>query len=80
MFPLFSILTNRIQIGRRCCLAAVLICLILPGCANLNLRGEAFPESETWSLGGQARGSDGTSESRAFSNKARQIDKNFPAR
>lgn len=50
------------------------------GCANLNLRGEAFPRDETYDWSRHVRPADENVELFGFSNKARQIERNCGAR
>lgn len=77
MFRSLFSLVDRFLLGRRGCLALLLVCLGLAGCSNLDLRGERFSDNELSNLAGEMRHSDATASSDAFSNKARQIDKNL---
>ena len=76
MFRSILTLFRTIWTGRWRGLALLVACLGLSGCTNLDLRGQGFPESELTNWVGQVRRSDTTGRSFAFSNKARQIDKN----
>ena len=72
-----SILVDRLPLGRWCCLALLAACLGTSGCANLNLRGEYFPDNDLANLARQMRQVDELGPSDAFSNKARQIDRDL---
>ncbi len=56
------------------------ICLVVSGCANLNLRGDGFPKDETYDWTNRVRPADENAELFGFSNKARQIERNCGAR
>jgi hypothetical protein len=77
MFGFLSILVDRFLLGRCGCLAVLVVCLGMSGCSNLNLRGERFSDNELSDLAGELRQTDATGPSDAFSNKARQIDRNL---
>jgi len=77
MFSSFSTLVDRLLLGRWCWCAALVACLGMSGCTNLNLRGGSFPENDLSSWGRQMRGADALGLSQAFSNKARQIDRDL---
>lgn len=77
MFGSLLTLVDRLPFGRWCCLAVLAVCLGVSGCTNLNLRGDGFTDNELSNLAGQIRGGDQTVQSDAFSNKARQIDRNL---
>jgi len=77
MFRSLSTLLARLPLGRCCSVAALAACLGISGCTNLNLRGERFPENELSTWAREVRGADETSPSYAFSNKAREIDRNL---
>jgi hypothetical protein len=57
-----------------------LACLGFVGCAGFNARGDGFPKDETFDSVGKARPVDQTVDSFGFSNKARQIERDFGAR
>ena len=76
MFRSLSILLDRFALGRWCCLATLVACLGM-GCTSLNLRGEGFRENELSGWARQARQAEDLGPSRAFSNKARQIDRDL---
>jgi len=69
-------LLDRFALGRWCCLATLVACLGM-GCTSLNLRGEGFRENELSGWARQARQAEDLGPSRAFSNKARQIDRDL---
>ena len=77
MFVSLLTLVDRLPFGRWCCLALLAVCLGVSGCTNLNLRGEGFPDNDLSDLAGQIRRGDQDVHSDAFSNKARQIDRNL---
>ena len=77
MFPSLSTLVDRLPLGRWCWCAALVACLGMSGCTNLNLRGDSVAENELSGFAAQLRGADGLGPSHAFSNKARQIDMNL---
>lgn len=60
------------------------LCLLggmaLGGCASMDLRGEPFPKDETFDWTGETRPADGQVDFFGFSNKARQIERDFGAR
>ena len=65
------------RLGQCFCALAAVACLLLSGCASWNLRGESYPEGEMSQMVQQLRPPDGEGDSFAFSNKARQIDRNL---
>ena len=77
MFRFLSPLIDRFLLGGCGCLAVLVVCLGMAGCSNLNLRGEPFSDNELSNVAGQLRQADATGPSDAFSNKARQIDRNL---
>ena len=77
MFGFLSILVDRLPLGRCLCLAVLVVCLGTSGCSRLNLRGEPFSDNELSNFAGEVRQADATGPSDAFSNKARQIDRNL---
>jgi len=74
-----SLLTSldRLRFGRWCCLAVLAVGLGVSGCTHLNLRGEGFADNDLSNLAGQIRRGNQDVPSDAFSNKARQIDRNL---
>jgi hypothetical protein len=77
MLGFLSNLVDRFPLGRCWCLAVLVACLGTAGCSNLNLRGERFSDNELSNLAGELRQADTAGPSDAFSNKARQIDRNL---
>lgn len=63
----------------RQCFCALVVggCLLLSGCAGVDLRGESFPEGEMSRQIQEIRHPSDDSDSFAFSNKARQIDRSL---
>ncbi len=57
--------------------AMLAACLVLPACSAPQLRGEPFPEDESAAILRKLRRSDVSDRSHAFSNKARQIDRDL---
>ena len=77
-----TLLAMSLSRGRRI-LAGILLFLAFlttPGCANLNLRGDSFAKDETFDWTGTVRQADNEVDFFGFSNKARQIERNFGAR
>ena len=72
-----SILASRLHMGPCLCILAVCGLLAVSGCANLNLRGEEYPDNSMSDLAQRIRQVDNQAQSFAFSNKARQIDRNL---
>ena len=70
-------LIHEFRIGRWCCCAALVACLGLSGCANLNLRGEGFADDGLSGLSRRLGPTERRQEPFVFSNKARQIDRNL---
>ncbi len=62
------------QLGQ---LMLVVACLAVAGCCSWNLRGDGFPEDELTSMPKHFRPTDPDGEAFAFSNKARQIERNL---
>jgi hypothetical protein len=52
----------------------------LPGCSSLDFRGESFAKDSTFDWSGRLRQPDEQVELSGFSNKARQIERDFGAR
>lgn len=77
MFRLVSTLVRRLSLGRLFGCVVLAASLGILGCANLNLRGTGFPENDLADWGRTVRGADAEETSHAFSNKARQIDRNL---
>ena len=75
MFRFFSNLAGKLRGGA--CLAVVTATVILAasGCKNVDLRGDPYPEDATSDLVQRLRGVDDQAQSFAFSNKARQIER-----
>ncbi|NLY01190.1 MAG: hypothetical protein GXY83_34295 [Rhodopirellula sp.] len=70
-------LTKTPSLARWCWGAALGIGLALPGCCSMDLGGEKFREDELSATCQQMRPSEMNSESFGFSNKAKQIERNF---
>ena len=51
-----------------------------PGCSSLDLRGDSFAKDEAFDWSGRLRQPDEQVELFGFSNKARQIERDFGAR
>lgn len=77
MFSSFSTLVDRLAPGRWCWCAALVACLGMSGCTSLSLRGDRVAENELSGFAAQLREADAMGPSHAFSNKARQIDRNL---
>jgi len=77
MFRSLCTLIARQPLGHWCRVAALAACLGISGCTTLNLRGDGFADNELSNWAGQMRGVDRLGPSHAFSNKARQIDRNL---
>jgi len=77
MFRCLCLAGIRFQPRRWWCVAVAAVCLGLPGCANLDLRGDPFPEDRSFDLGPRARPYARQTEFWGFTNKARQIEQNF---
>lgn len=58
----------------------VVVVMVLSGCAQQNLRGDGFAKDETFDMPGRVRPSGENVDLFGFSNKARQIERNFGAR
>ncbi len=56
---------------------ALILCLSLTGCVNQTLRGNAFPEDDWSSMPKSMRPADDDRLPTAYSNKARQIERNL---
>ena len=69
------------RLGRWILAAAVLApaWAALPGCSSLDLRGEPFSKDEAFDWSGRVRQPDDQVELFGFSNKARQIERDFGA-
>ncbi len=57
--------------------ALLLLGLMLPGCTKANLRGDAFAQDEWSTLPQSFRRADQPGSASAYSNKARQIERNL---
>ena len=70
------------RLGRWILAAAVLAPAgaALPGCSSLDFRGEPFAKDGTFDWSGRVRQPDDQVELFGFSNKARQIERDFGAR
>jgi len=77
MFRSVSTLVRRLPLGRLFGCVVLAVSLGILGCANLNVRGSGFPENDLADWGRKVRGGDAQQTSHAFSNKARQIDRNL---
>ena len=77
MFRSISTLVRRFPLGRLSAWLVLGAALGMVGCTSLNLRGHGFPENDLAEWGRKARGADVQGTSHAFSNKARQIDRNL---
>ena len=77
MFRFLFTLVDRLPLGRWLCLSVLAVCLGTAGCSPMNLRGEPFADNELSNFAGELRHADQTGPSDAFSNKARQIDRNL---
>ena len=77
MLRFVSIIARKSRLARFCWAFAASALLAAGGCANLDLRGESFPDDPMSDLAGRLRNVDHDAQSFAFSNKARQIDKNL---
>jgi len=56
---------------------SLVACCLIAGCRGVDLRGEPFPDDHLSRAGRQLRVPERESESFAFSNKARQIERNL---
>ncbi len=77
MFAFWNHLLRKPRVGGRCWGAALGICLVLPGCCSVDLAGEEFREDELSATCQQMRSSERSTEAFGFSNKAKQIERNF---
>lgn len=77
MFRSVSTLVRRLPLGRLCACVLLAASLGMLGCTNLDLRGGGFADNDLAEWGRKARGVDFQEPSHAFSNKARQIDRNL---
>ena len=77
MFRSLLIPVSGSPLGRWCCLATLVVCLGLSGCTSPSLRGDGFPEDDLSTWAGRMRLADELGQSHAYSNKARQIDRNL---
>ena len=77
---MLSSLPTLVETCRKGRTALVIVCLGLTGCCNWGLRGEEFPENDLSKLPRQFRAADPDLEPFAFSNKARQIERNLGCR
>jgi hypothetical protein len=77
MFGFLTYLVDRLPPGRCLCLVVLVVCLGASGCSKLDLRGDSFSDNELSNFAGQMRQADSAGPSDAFSNKARQIDRNL---
>jgi hypothetical protein len=80
MVRFLSILAAKLRPAACLCVAAASILLAAPGCARMNLRGEPFPEEPMSDMVQRLRQVDDQAQSFAFSNKARQIDRDLGVR
>ncbi len=77
MFGSLARVIKSLRIQRYCWLVAMIACLVLPGCAKVNLRGESFKEDELSGTVRQLRPRDQNAEPWGVSNKALQIERNL---
>ena len=80
MFRPVSTLAGKSRLGLSLAALAAAALLAVGGCANLNVRGDSFPDNSMSDLARRLRQVDGQAQSFAFSNKARQIDENLGVR
>jgi hypothetical protein len=77
MFSSLLTLVDQCRLGRLGRVALVVLCLGLPGCTSCGLRGEGFEEDDFSKIPQQYRSTEKQGDAFAFSNKARQIERNF---
>ena len=63
-----------------CRIAAVVACLGVSGCANIDFRGERFQYDPTFEFGSQLRPADRQAQPVAVTNKSIQIERNLGVR
>lgn len=80
MARLLSILASKRHASAWLLATAASILVVVSGCAGMNLRGEPFPEEPMSEMVQRLRKVDGQAKSFAFSNKARQIDRDLGVR
>lgn len=66
-----------LPVGRWCWGAVLVFCVVLTGCCNFDVRGDKFPEDELSGMCQQMRPQEKNKEAFGFSNKAKQIERNF---
>lgn len=74
MVRFLSILAGKTRTRLWLCVVAAASILPMVGCANVDLRGESFPDEPLSEMVQRLRKVDDRAESFAFSNKARQIE------
>lgn len=80
MVRFLSILPAKLRAAAWLCVATATLLLPASGCAPMNLRGEPFPQEPMSDLVQRLRQVDERAQSFAFSNKARQIDRDLGVR
>lgn len=77
MLPSWSMYVTLRPIGHWCWAIAMLFCLILAGCTNVDPRGPNFRDDDAAKTFQQLRSTERSGSSFGFSNKAKQIEEDF---
>lgn len=77
MFASWTNLMKSLRMGRWCWGAVLAFCLASMGCCNMDLCGGSLREDDLSAMPKQLRPAERNNEAFGFSNKAKQIERNF---